>query len=487
MGGFITNGGIGVKARALVIGWVVAGVLTLGSLTLAGEPAQPPAQDEQFGIVERLKHPCDWMCFGGDLRLRHTYLKNEFDFENNGRDNRNFFRIRGRIWGKAGPFLHDETLEVPNGLTLYTRLTYEPRYVTQWNGHVNQPLWDEVIVDNLWAEWARINGLPISVKIGRQDLFYGNLGMGRGLVLVDHSVFEGSRTLYSDAIKTTFHFDAIKGTLDLIAMHHRADQGRLTPFSDDENRILEYNQSIYAAYFRSKMCPGHEFGAYYIYKDEDPDGTAQRAQAAAGRPPFRKRMVHTIGIPLQGHLMENVDYYLEGAYQWGTEANARRRSYAFTSDLGYTFAQCPATPRFHAGYEYLSGDDPSTSDWEGWDPVMSRWPQWSELLGYRWAVETGMPFYYTNLQRYTLGVSLKPAKNLALYLDHSMLRGNENMAGALYGTGDTRGTLTVAKVTYKFNKNTSMHFWTEWFHPQSYYAGTADSALFVRTQFVFKF
>jgi len=485
-----------VSVRAVVTTCVAASLLALATVALAGQPANVAANDQQYGVYDRIKHPCEWLCIGGDERLRHTYLKNPFDFENNGRDNRNFFRIRTRLWAKAGPFYRDDALEVPNGLSLYTRFTYEPRYVTQWNGHVNQPLWDEVIVDNLWAEWARPAGMPFSIKVGRQDLFYGDLRKGRGLVLVDPSVFEGSRTLYSDGIKGTIHFDGIKGTLDLIALHNRADQHRLTPFSDDENTVSEYNQTIYAAYFRSKAFDGHEFGAYYIYKDEDPDGTAQRGQLARGRAPFNGRMVHTVGIPLMGQLDENWDYYVEGAYQWGTEVvhyiesptdHKRRQSYAFTSDLGYTVGTCNWKPRFHVGFEFLSGDDPCTDDWEGWDPVMSRWPQWSELLGYRWAVETGMPFYWTNMHRYTIGVSAKPCKKMIVFLDHSLLRGDENQVGGLYSNGDTRGQLTVAKLVYAFNKRTSMHLWTEWFHPQSYYVGTADSALFIRGQFVFKF
>lgn len=173
------------------------------------------------------------------------------------------------------------------------------------------------------------------------------------------------------------------------------------------------------------------------------------------------------------------------ADQWGNEAAARRRSWAFTSDLGYTVLDTACTPRVHVGFEYLSGDDPTTSDWEGWDPVMARWPQWSELLGYRWAVETGMPFYWTNMERYTVGMSVEPLDNLTLVLDHSLLRGDEPMVGALYGTGDSRGTLTVAKAVCAFSKRASMHLWLEYFHPKSYYVSTADATLFFRTQFYF--
>jgi len=474
---------------------IVASWLLVEARALAGEAAPPPQEPKPLSWYEQVKNPTDWLQFGGDERLRHTYLKNEFDFDNDGRDNRNFFRIRTRVWAKAGPFFRDPALNVPNGLTLYTRLTYEPRYVTQWNGHVDQPLWDELIVDNLYLDWQRINGLPFSLKIGRQDLFYGDLAKGRGLVLVDPSVHEGSRTLYSDAIKATFHIDDWKANLDLFAMNNRGDQHRLWRLDGpshysrpdsrflDDNYVLEYTQTIYGLYFKSKHFDGHDIGAYYIFKDED--------RERAANPALPERMVHTVGIPVEGHLTEQVDYYGECAYQWGTEGGARRRSYALSSDLGYTATACPWTPRFHAGYEYLSGDDPGTGRFEGWDPVMSRWPQWSELLGYRWAVETGgLPFYYTNLQRLTAGISLKPTRKLGIQLDHSLLIANEHTNGRAgrYSSGDTRGQLSVLVLTYAFTKSVAGHFWVERFHPGSYYSDAMDSsALFVRGQLAFKF
>jgi len=459
--------------------------LIVGPFVHAAQPAVPPAEEPKPppSVLDQLKNPNSILHFGGDLRLRHTYLKNEFDFDNDGRDNRSFFRIRGRLWGKVGPFLQQD-IEQPNGLTFYTRLTYEPRYVVQWNGDYDQPLWDELIVDNLYVDWKRPGGLPFSLKVGRQDLFFGDLRKGRGLVLVDPSILEGSRTLYSDAIRATIHLDAIKGSLDLIAMNNLADQDRLTPLGNKDRFVSEYNQSVYVAYFRSRMVEGHEFGAYYIHKNEDLD----RDYVNQG---LNDRMVHTVGIPLMGKCGKNIDYYAEFAYQWGTEGRMRRQSYAITTDLGYTVTDSPWTPRFHGGYEYLTGDDPSTRDWEGWDPVMSRWPQWSELLGYRWAVETGgMPFYYTNLHRFTLGFSVQPIKRMTFLLDHSILLTDTHPNGKAgrYRSGHTRGQLTVAKVAYGITKNTSMHVWLERFHPGSYYSDAQDSsALFFRTQFVYKF
>ena len=301
---------------------------------------------------------------------------------------------------------------------------------------------------------------------------------------------EGSRSFYSDAAKGTLHLDDWKGTLDLIAMHARDDQQRLPPLGNKGPIPTEYTRSVFAAYFTGNYFDGHELGAYYVYKDEELD----KDYANQGLP---DRTVHTFGIPLTGKFLEDWDYYAEFAYQWshdkvrtgGTTGEPERDSWALSADLGHTFGDLSWSPRVHGAYEYLSGDDPESSDCEAWDPVMARWPQWSELLGYTYAAETGMPFYYTNLQRFTMGVSIRPADTTSIHLDHSILLANEHPNGRTgwYGGGDTRGQLTVAKLTHKFTKSMSMHLWTEWFNPQSYYADRADRALFVRAQFLIKF
>jgi len=282
----------------------------------------------------------------------------------------------------------------------------------------------------------------------------------------------------------------LEGSLDLIALHDRDDQQRLPPLGNKDRVLAEYTRSVYAAYFTSDYFDGHEFGVYYVYRDEKLD----RDYANQSLP---DRTVHTLGIPLTGKFLEDWDYYAELAYQWGhdevraggTTDKPERDSWALSVDLGYTFGELSWNPRVHGSYEYLSGDDPETSDCESWDPGMGRWPQWSELFGYRSAIETGMSFCYTNMQRFTIGASIRPAHTTSIYLDHSVLLANEHTNGRTgwYGGGDTRGQLTVAKLTHKFTKSMSMHLWTEWFNPQSYYADSADRALFVRAQFLVNF
>ncbi len=71
----------------------------------------------------------------------------------------------------------------------------------------------------------------------------------------------------------------------------------------------------------------------------------------------------------------------EGAYETGSFAHRQERAFGGYGSGGWTSAG-----RLHPGGEigglYLSGDDPSTKRWEGWDGFYSDWPKYSELCIY---------------------------------------------------------------------------------------------------------
>ncbi len=444
-----------------------------------GPPGMEPSEQTLEQWIEDVKHPTDWLEWGGDLRLRGVYtdnvlfLLNEFEvagFE----DTSHFFRIRARVWGKAGPFFVDEDLDKPNGLSLYARVTSEPRYFAQRGVlGMNVPTWDEVVLDNLYVDWQRIGGLPVSMRVGRQDMVYG-----RGFVILDGTPLDGSRTIYQDAIKATIHLDEMKSVLDLFYINNKGDQNRIHPLNDTDSLVSVYDTSVFGAYLINKQLEGQELHAYYIYKDED---------TLVGLP---NRIVHTVGGLAQGRFGGNWDYYVEAAGQWGREGKEPRKAFGLSSDLGYTFVDARWTPRLHAGYEYLSGDDPGTRTFEGWDPVLARWPHWSELYVYTLAMETGLPGQYTNLQRFTLGGSIHPSEKTCVDLDYSYVRANEHapLAGTTpFGTGYNRGHLLVGKVSHDFSKRVSGHLWAEYFHPEDFYSADTDEALFLRWQLMFKF
>lgn len=473
-----------VNCRRLVVCVIFVGLVCGLSGARGADGGSAELAPSQTGFEQWLadvKQPTDWFEWGGDLRLRQVYHENAIDFLNEFEDTRHFFRIRARVWGRFGPFFVDEDLGVPNGLSAYVRLTAEPRYFIQRELVSTVPVWDEVVWDNLYLDWQRIGGAPVSVRVGRQDILYG-----RGFVILDGTPLDGSRTIYSDAIKATLHLDEQDTVIDLLWIDNKGNQKRFRPFNETEGLVSEFDATVVGTYLINRSLEGHELHGYYLYKDED--NISGKTNIPGGR------IVHTVGGLAQGKFCDNWDYYAEAAYQWGKEGTASREGWGLSADLGYTFADTKWTPRVHAGYEYLSGDDRSTSQFEGWDPVLARWPHWSELFVYRWAFEGGQPGLYTNVQRYTLGGRIHPCEQTTVDLDYSYLRANEHPFGTTnvfpmmpYDTGYTRGHLVVATLKHTFNKYMSGHLWAEYFHPEDYYAADADEAVFLRWQLMFKF
>ncbi|MFH0965621.1 MAG: alginate export family protein [Planctomycetota bacterium] len=471
----------------LVLGSLVAFFLCV-ALVFADE--QPPAEDtqpvEQIEPVPVTPGPQDWLkqareeskvgarritpwwTWGADLRLRQEYIDNVVDLEDDtDSDQRWFWRLRGRIWSKFGPFFPDETSDKPNGLYGFVRLTTEPRYYEVGAGSE----FKEGIWDNLYLDWQRIGGLPVSVRLGRWDVLYG-----RGFILLDGTPLDGSRTIYSDAAKVTFHFDSVKTDLDLLYINNEGEQDRLRPIDDDGGRLCEFDEELFGAYLISKVLEGQEIHAYYIYKEDDPLSGVTSPN----------RNVNTLGGLVQGKLARCWDYYLEGAVQWGSEGSFSRRGWGLSSDFGYTFCDCSAKPRVHFAYEYLSGDDPTTSRFEGWDPVLARWPHYSELYVYRWAFPTegGLPGNWTNVQRFGTGIGFALCDQVDTSFDYSFLLANQHPAGETppYDSGRGRGHLLSWILNVKINPSVSGHFWLEYFLPGSFYAGSANDAIFARWQ-----
>ena len=111
------------------------------------------------------------------------------------------------------------------------------------------------------------------------------------------------------------------------------------------------------------------------------------------------------------------------------------------------------------------------------------------MVGYTWIGEEGGYGFYTNMHRLTAGAHATPTAKLKLQLEASHLWADENTHGkdAPYSSGRSRGDLGVLRGFYAFSESISMHAWAEYFIPGSYLDSSADDAMFLRWQMVFKF
>jgi hypothetical protein len=132
-------------------------------------------------------------------------------------------------------------------------------------------------------------------------------------------------------------------------------------------------------------------------------------------------------------------------------------------------------PYVQAGWWGFSGDDPKTANRvEGWDPLFSRFPKWSELYIYSQVREKGVG-YWTNMGMWQGEVGFAPAKPLAVRTTYYHMNSFQAFPGnrAIFGSGTTRGDIYEARVDLRANKNWSGHAVWEQMLPGNFYSAQA--------------
>ena len=94
---------------------------------------------------------------------------------------------------------------------------------------------------------------------------------------------------------------------------------------------------------------------------------------------------------------------LEAAYQVGNDISAFMDDAKAVLSIESLAAQ---KARMGLGWYYLSGDDPETSEDEGWNPLWARYPQYSEL--YVYAFDTDGAGRWSNVNMPYIDFSISP-------------------------------------------------------------------------------
>ncbi|MDP8233710.1 MAG: alginate export family protein [Candidatus Saelkia tenebricola] len=424
-----------------------------------------------FSISAQAKTEFDW---GANLRLRNEFWENWTDVNNERIDNRNFFRIKSSLWGKWN-FAED--------VSLFAKLTNENKpyaYYGRTTGKGEHYDINELVFDNLYLDVKDVFGLPVDLRIGRQDF----LGIyGEGLVIMDGTPQDGSRTFYFNALKASWQIDD-KNMLDIIYTNNPRDDIFLPVLNEDNapQALNTTDEEAYILYWKNKAVQNLSLENYYIYKREDDDG-GKGYQAEKG-------IINTLGTYAKYNF---APYTLRTqiAYQFGEYGEQDRTGLGGFVFLDRSFEDFSWKPKATVGVAYLSGDDKGTSKNEGWDSVFSRWPWMSEFYVLNTVAETGVLGYWTNVQVYRTQLDLKPTDKLSVSLWYNYLRANEYSSASstysLSGTGKKKGHLPQFKIGYKINKNISTYFLAEYFIPGDFYVDSADDGMFLRTEISFKF
>lgn len=447
---------------------------TTGGTNGAGAPAAPPAAP--VNLAPPAPSPVQ---FGGELRVRGESFDNLMDLDDNGNDAYQYVRMRYRFWADAKP---------REGLRVFLRLGNEYRWgvsgtAPDFNkpGSIRDPE-SRVSLDNAWAELAWPPQSGLSWRFGRMDLSYGD-----GFLVFDGTPADGSSSGFFDGVRLKYRHNAIEA--DLFAMK-LVDRGFGSAALDED---------FHGLYLKDA---GIEIYALHRYKHgatiAQPGKPWQVVQPRQRTFAFGNRLSHLPEVGWQGALEAAVEFGGPGG-RWEprrsghpSDPEIERSAHGLQARAGRAWAG-PVRPSFELGGVYLSGDDPTTGQVEGWDDFYGEWPKYSELLIYTMYDGTtriqrlgggGQPYSddagaWTNLLAGWIEVKAGALHAVRLTARGTLLRAVERTGP---GPGIDRGILMTVKADYNGIPGVALQTLGEWFEPGDFYSNDASPAWYARFQ-----
>jgi hypothetical protein len=318
--------------------------------------------------------------FGGQVRVRGYQLENMWDFNNDtDGDDWSVFRIKSSLNAKVD--LGDGV----TGFIQFTNQTYgevttqkvvydeglnpdllDPSLPDEERKKLNDYLTNKTVVDysenignrvfveNAYIQVDKFLDLPVTLKIGRQNLMYGS-----GFVLFDGQSQMASTSIYFDAVKFTFHITD-KILLDAIYAKDQENNRADNPKDDI---------TLSGIYLTVQECPVLKAkNEFYILRRQDDS---------------IEKDIAMVGFRTSNKLPLGLDYSLEMAYQGGDATkDLDQKAYGGKFEGGFTL-DMPIKTRLFAGYMINSGDDDDDDDESNvWDVFYGGWPQYGDLLAW---------------------------------------------------------------------------------------------------------
>jgi hypothetical protein len=416
---------------------------------------------------------------GGDVRFRWYQMSNMWDFNDNiDSDNWETFRLRTRIFAKA---------KVSDDISGFVRLANQ----TYGNGvsEAADNTSNKVFVDNAYITVKDFFGSNMTFQAGRMNLMYGS-----GFVL-----FDGN----SQFASTSLYFDGAKLSIPL------GDNAVLDGFyvKDEENsrdNKSENDITLGGAYLTAK-CPVM--------------GGKQELYVLNRRDESITKDIWMTGIRLSDKFENGLDYSGEFAYQFGDfneDENIDQEAYGYKLDAGFTLKDALMSPRLFCGYMSLQGDDPDTDEKERWDVFYGGWPQFGDLLAWKYVqIEDLAPGYnsinnydpnwaegstttgeaaYSNISMFSAGIGAQLTKSLSAKFTYGLLTVDEPDYIMIDDEGnevkikndDDFGDYYQLQAKYGYSKNLSFSVYGAMIDPGDAFITDDDAyELFVETNLKF--
>ncbi len=330
--------------------------------------------------------------------------------------------------------------------------------------------WNEIFFDNFYVKYKDTYG---SITLGRQ-----NIMLGEGFVVMDGHPLDGSRSIYFNGARADINISQTN-KITLFATYQPVKDDILPRINDFEQALVEQPETGIGGYLTTNF-ESLNLQTYYIFKKI---GTEKPTQFESN--------IHTVGARVQVPLDKSLSLTGEAGYQFGDYGKFDRSAFGGYAHLDYTtnWEKIYTPKTLTLGAIFLSGDDPTTTENEGWDPLFSRWPKWSESYIYTQIKEFGgRVAYWSNLASIYGSAKFVFSKEFNFCLDyHHLMAPQKPLATAFPGgTGTSRGDLVIAKLNYVINEYVTGHILWEYFNPGNFYFNGASDYNWARIEFLFK-
>lgn len=373
-----------------------------------------------------------------------------------------FTRHRTSFWLDWKPF---------KKLRCYVKFTNEFRYYFQPDKDFTI---HEIFPDNLYLQLNLSGFLPVTITAGRQNII-----LGEGFVIMDPNPLDGSRSIYFNGLR--LDGSLAKGhTITMFYVKQPVIDDWLPIVNPQDQLMIEQPEEGMGLYYEGKGF-NLNWEGYVILKNklktEDFNISSQ---------------IQTFGARFKMPVSNNVSLTTEGAFQKGDYGNNAISAWGGYSHLDYKVNEIiPCLQQFTLGAIALSGDDPGTSKMEGWDPLFSRWPKWSESYIYTLIPETGGKVaYWSNFSSLNGSFLFKFTRGVKLKLTYHYLRSFHDLAfisSRKYGRGKVRGDLWIVRSDFQLAKHLKGHIVFETFYPGNFYSSEDDPYNWFRFELMYSF
>jgi hypothetical protein len=323
----------------------------------------------------------------------------------------------------------------------------------------------DVVVDLAYVQMKEIFYAPLTLTIGRQDLWFGR-GFILGANYQDHN-----NSIQADEFTGTLAFDAARATLDFAPwtidmVFANVDENRHDP--EDDRHFWWVNVNYQFAEYNA------EAETYFM---ADVDKATLASTAAATTDTSRDNLTYTWGARGQFDPIPQITLGGEAAWQWGdyfssatTTVLERDRS-AFAAELfgEYRFDN-QWKPLIGLQYVFFSGDSgvASTSEYDAWNglfrgPTYGDIRDWQEVF-YETALAVDQPAG-TNQQHFAIYSSIMPLEDMKIdgffywfWTDEDIISGSTTLEQDI-------GNELDLHVTYNYTEDVTFGTWLAWFWP----------------------